>query len=221
LNDHEKSDMAKAMDELHAKLRPFFKQKGFRSRGRAFNRATSDGLTQVVNLQMGSFDLPGTTYFPGLRENRYGKFAINLGVYVPEVAKYLGGTTSSFVQEYQCCVRTRLGRLEPQQSNVWWDIRRDSGFVRELQERLGQDALQFFDRFGSRDAILTKYSSATEALYVGQPPRMVCAIILAKRGQVAEARALLAEQAKERRNPRHPAYVWALAARLGLGDLET
>jgi hypothetical protein len=221
LNGHEKSDLAKALDELQAKLRQFLKDKGFRTRGRAFNRATSDGLTQVVKLQMGSFDPPGTTYFPDLRENRYGKFAINLGVYVPEVAKYHGGgTASSFVQEYHCCLRTRLRRLEPQQSDVWWDIRQDDGFVGELQERLGQDAFPFFHRFETRDAILTEYKSAIKALFVGGPPRIVCAIILAERGQVADARALLAEQAKETGNPGHPAYVRALAEKLGLGDLE-
>jgi hypothetical protein len=209
------------MDELQAKLRPLLKDKGFRTRGRSFNRLTSDGLTQVVKLQMGGFDPPGTTYFPGLKENRYGMFAVNLGVYVPEVAKYLGGrTASSFVQEYQCCVRTRLGRLEPQHSGEWWDIRQDDGFVEELQERFGQGAFPFFDRFKSRDAILAEYKTATKPLLLGGPPRIVCAIILAERGAVADARALLAEQAKETGNPGHPAYVRALAKTLRLGDLE-
>jgi Domain of unknown function (DUF4304) len=110
LNGHEKPELAKAMDELQGKLRQFLKDKGFGTRGRAFNRATSDGLTQVVKLQMGSFDPPGTTYFAGLRENRYGKFAINLGVYVPEVAKHHGeGCASSFVQEYHCW--TEIGSI--------------------------------------------------------------------------------------------------------------
>jgi hypothetical protein len=43
---------------------------GFRARGRVLNRRTSDRLTEVVQIQMGSFDPPGTTYVPGLRENR-------------------------------------------------------------------------------------------------------------------------------------------------------
>ena len=40
---------------------------------------------------MGSFDPPGTTHIPGLRENLYGRFTVNLGVYVPEVARNHGG----------------------------------------------------------------------------------------------------------------------------------
>jgi Domain of unknown function (DUF4304) len=82
---------------------------GFRARGRVLNRRTSDRLTEVVQIQMGSFDPPGTTYVPGLRENRYGKFTINLGVFVPEVAERQGQKPpNSFVREYHCCVRTRL-----------------------------------------------------------------------------------------------------------------
>jgi hypothetical protein len=83
----EKSDLAKTLDELQGKLRSALAEYGFRARGRVLNRRTSDGMTEVVQIQMGSFDPPGTTYVPGLRENRYGKFAINLGVFVPEVAE--------------------------------------------------------------------------------------------------------------------------------------
>jgi len=73
-----KSDLVNQMDEIQAKLRPLLKDEGYRVRGRTFNRTTHDGLTQVLNFQMGSFDPPGTTYIPGLRENLYGKFTVNL-----------------------------------------------------------------------------------------------------------------------------------------------
>jgi hypothetical protein len=61
----EKSDLARTLDELQAKLRPALKERGFRAHGRAFNRLTSDGLTEVVRVQMGSFDPPGTIPIPG------------------------------------------------------------------------------------------------------------------------------------------------------------
>lgn len=52
---------------------------------------------------MGRSDPPGTTHIPGLRENLHGLFTRNLGVYVPEVAKY-GGRVGPrpWVQEYDC-----------------------------------------------------------------------------------------------------------------------
>lgn len=217
--DTEKSGPTKILDDLQSKLRSFLKQNGFRVRGRAFNRAASDGLTQVVQLQMGRFDPPGTTYIPGFRENLYGKFTINLGVYVPEVAKQRGGIASSFVQEYHCCVRARLRRLGPEQADIWWDIRLDDAIVGEIRQRLERDAFPFFDRFETRDAILTEWQRAASSPFAGAP-RIVCAVILAERGQIADARALLAEQARETKNPGHPAYVRALAEKLGLGILE-
>ena len=87
----EKSDLAKTLDELQVRLHPTLKEWGFRTRSRAFNRTSPDELTEVIQLQMGSFDLPGTTYIPGLRENRYGMFTINMGVFVPEIAEQHGG----------------------------------------------------------------------------------------------------------------------------------
>src|SRR5690606_24175664 len=86
-----KSAEVAAMDVIQRGVRPLLKEAGFRGSGRTFNRGTPDGLTQVVRFQMGSFDPPGTTDIPGLRENRYGWFTVNLGVYVPEVAKHHGG----------------------------------------------------------------------------------------------------------------------------------
>jgi len=59
---------------------------------------------------MGASDPPGTTDIPGLRETRHGLFTINLGVYVPEVARHhIGGGAKAWIQDFHCCVRTRLG----------------------------------------------------------------------------------------------------------------
>lgn len=216
----EKSDLARTLDELQAKLRPALKERGFRARGRAFNRLTSDGLTEVMQVQMGSFDPPGTIPIPGLRESRYGKFNVNLGVFVPEVAeRYGGGAPKSCVQEYHCCIRTRLGLLGPERRDVWWDIRAGEALAQELLQRLTRDAIPFFGKFETRDAILKQWLADPKAPYASTPSRIVCAIILAKRGRNEDARVLLAAQARETLNPGHPAYVRRLADKLGLGDL--
>jgi hypothetical protein len=150
-----KSELARAMDDIQKPLGLELKARRFNVRGRTFNKQLSDGLTQVINIQMGSFDPPGTTYHPGLRENLYGKFTVNLGVYVPEVAaNHGGGAAKKWVRG------------------------------------------------------------------AGGPPRTICAIILASRGDVNAARQLLLDQAKETRNPGHPAYVRGLAQKLGLGAID-
>lgn len=216
----QKSDLARTLDELQAKLRPTLKEWGFRARGRGFNRTTSDDLTDVIQLQMGSFDPPGTTYIPRLRENRYGMFTVNLGVFVPEVAEQYGsGAPKSFIQEYHCCVRTRLPLLGPEHRDVWWEIGSNDALVQEMLRRLTRDALPFFKQFESRDAILREWLGVAKSPFAIIPPRIACAIILVRRGQNDDARALLAAQAQETLNPGHPAYVRKLSEKLGLGDL--
>ena len=183
-----KSEPAKQMDALQAALRPALQRWGFRGRGRTFNRGTQDGLTQVISLQMGSFDPPGTTPIPGLSRILYGRFAINLGVYIPEVARYHGGgEAKAVVQEYNCCVRARIGGLGPEQSDLWWDLVQGASLAGEIQKRLERDGLPFLERFKSRDAVLHELMSPGGEAF-DRPARIVCGIILATRQRLDEAR---------------------------------
>jgi hypothetical protein len=196
------------------------KARAYKVRGRTFNRSTEDGLTQVVNLQMGASDPPGITYFPGLRENLHGLFTVNLGVYVPEVARFHGGGEArSWVQEYHCCVRARLGEASGDLQDMWWHARSDEDVVAVVYGRLELTGFPFLDRFGTRDKILAEWADETDRIGAMSPPRIVMAIILAERGQRERARELLARQVLETHNPGHPDYVRTLAAALGLGAL--
>jgi hypothetical protein len=165
---------------------------------------------------MGAFDPPGTTYFPGLRENLYGRFAVNLGVYVPEVARHHGGgEAKSVIHDYNCCIRTRLGRTMGKE--CWWEVSVSKPLITELLERLQNEAFPLFQRFGHRDRIINEFRTATDNTELMAVPRIVCAIILLNRGEREEARRLLEAQARDHtRNPSHPPYVVGLAKRLGI-----
>ena len=216
-----KSRLATKLDAIQRSITPMLKSRDFRVTGRTYNRLTADGLTQVVNLQMGSFDPPGTTYIPGLRDNLYGLFTVNLGVYVPEVAGFHGGgEAKSFVREYHCCLRARLGELGPEHADFWWSIDAGSVASDELLVRLKRDAFPYFERYESRTQIVSELEGHTENYSSGGPPRITCAIILARRGERERARVLLAEQANEPGNPGHSAYVRELAERIGVGQLD-
>lgn len=210
-----KSALAVSLDALQSHLNPLLREAGFRKHGRTYNRTTTDGLTHVLGFQMGAFDPPGTTYIPGLRDNLYGRFTINLGVHVPEVARNLGAREAKYIRDYNCSIRTRLGRVG--NKDFWWTISAIEPLVSDLQERLRSEALPFFQRFETRDQILTEFLTATDNTEIMAAPRIVCAIILLDRGDREAARELLAAQAREHtRNPRHPAYVIDLATRLGV-----
>jgi hypothetical protein len=215
-----RSDFARALDEVQQGLAPLLKEHGFRKRGRTYNGVSGDGLTLVVNLQMGPFDPPGMTYIPGLQENLYGLFTLNLGVFVPEVAKHqLRLEGKSWVQDYHCCVRARIGALGPEAADLWWPLSNAAALVPEVSRRLVRDGLPFLHRYQTRDQILAD-ADRLEAGGFGRPMKIVCAIILLGRGLNEAARRLLAEQAKDTWNPGHPQYVRELALRLGLGSLD-
>jgi hypothetical protein len=150
-----------------------------------------------------------------------GKFTVNLGIYVPEVAANRGGgALKDWVQEINCCIRSRLGQLGTEQTDIWWSIGQEEGAVEDLLPRIRHDAMFFFSRYESRDLILNELAGRTESIGAGGPPRIICAIPLASRGDVTSARELLSKQAKETRNPGHPAYVRSLAKKLGLGAID-
>lgn len=216
-----RSTYAQAVDEIQSALRPVLNAEGFKVRGRTFNRLTEDGLTQVISIQMGASNPPGTNYIPGLRENLHGLFTVNLGVYVPEVAKHRGGgEAKSWVQEYDCCVRARLGEASGEEHDVWWHARAEEAVIDDVRRRLEQAGLPFLNRYSSRERILAEWQDRSERLGAGGPPRIVMAIILAEHGRKDEARALLARQALETRNPGHPDYVRRLANQLSVGSLD-
>ena len=216
-----KSSYAHAVDEIQRAIRPLLRRRDFRVRGRTFNRQTEDGLTQVVNIQMGPSDPAGTSYIPGLRDNLHGLFAINLGVYVPEVARHHGGgQATSWVQEYHCCVRARLGELVGKGKEIWWHARADEEVIADVRRCLEDNGFPFLERFATRDRILAQWDRQSENMGASSPPRIVSAIILSERGQREHARKLLSQQVLETRNPGHPKYVRSLAEALGLGRLD-
>lgn len=208
-----RSEYAYAVDKIQRAVRPLLAECGFKVRGRTFNRVGTDGLTHVVNFQMGPSDPPGTTYVPGLTASLHGLFTINLGVYVPEVAEHqCGAKAGAWVQEHYCCVRGRLR----EDADVWWHARADDDIISDVSSSLETDGFGFFERFATRDQILHEWRNRSENMGASSPPRIVKAIILQSRGEAQEATQLLVAQAKETQNPGHPEYVRELASRLGL-----
>ena len=214
------SPFVKELDGIQRALKASLKEHGFKARGRTFNRETSDGLTQVINLQMGSFDPPGTTYIPGLREDLHGLFTVNLGVYIPEVAAlHGGGPAKGWIQAYNCAIRSRLGSASGRTQDLWWHVRNDAHVIADVQSLLMAYGLLFLDRFESRDKVLSDLAGHGENLEYCSVPRIISAIILTKRGQAAAATELMAAQAGEALNRNHAAYVRELAIKMGLGEI--
>jgi hypothetical protein len=206
------------MDSIQLRLKPMLHGEGFRARGRTFNRTTKDGLTQVVGLQMGQSDPPGTIHIPGLREDWYGRFWINLGVYIPEVAKANQWKAKDVVREYDCAIRTRVQSPNDGRDGNSWPIIPGDKVVGQVEAAIREIALPFFAGLQTRDQILQRWDGVAENDDFMAVPRIVCAVMLLERGNATAARTLLLVQAQEAKlnHPRHAAYVIELAKRLGV-----
>jgi len=225
-----KSELSERMAKLQNKLSAFMKERNFRVRARTYIRRTLDELTQVINVQMGRFDPPGTVHIPWLRENYYGQFTMNVGVYVPEVHMVqFGGKELKFIAEFNCCVDERLGMLAPEHADIWWNIPRDDKMseilLEELRGRLESDAFPFLARFETRDALLEEVLNPSgNPQLLGNRGRVICAIILAARGQVEDARDLLVAHREDHirgsGHPGHLKYLDELAVKLGMKGFE-
>lgn len=195
-------DNSRELKRLQQTLMLDLRALGFDGPARTLNRSTPDGLVHVVDFQIG---LRGMA----------GRFTVNVGVFVPEVARYTGASVSVPVEVSSCGIRARLGSLGPEGTDRWWRIRDEAAITRDVRERLHADAMPFLDRFNSRDAILSGLSDERDQRH-GSPPRIVKAVILATRGRAEDARRLLEAQIADTRVTGHVEFVKKLAAELGL-----
>jgi hypothetical protein len=76
---------ARKMEAAVVAVFSLIREHGFKKQRHRFNAEPEPGMTQVLTFQMGAHRPPGTTEIPGLREDLYGAFTINLGLHFEEV----------------------------------------------------------------------------------------------------------------------------------------
>ena len=154
-----KSAATIGLDEILAPIALFLKGQRFRKSGRTFNRQTPEGLVQVINFQMGQFPI-GNYVIPGIRENLYGKFTMNLGIVLPCIWRIeRHWEPKKFYQEYECEIRMRLGHIpDDDTSDSWWTISPPYEVISsEIGELLQLHGLSFLDGFSSYGNVLCEF----------------------------------------------------------------
>jgi hypothetical protein len=217
-----KSPYYLAVDQIQKDVQPYLRQEGFKRRGRSFNRTTTDGLVQVIQFVMGPSDPPGTTYVSGLTMNYHGLFWVELGVYIPEVARlHMRCETKSWVTASRCSIRIGLVNVAGYEKVIGWRAEHEDVIVDDVFVCLKDHGLPFMDRFESREKILAELHDKAEHLPEVNSPRIVSAIIHLERRNREAAFELLKAQALDSAisNPHHSTYVLELASRLGFQKL--
>jgi Domain of unknown function (DUF4304) len=197
---------------------------GFRKRGRNFNRLTEEGIVQVINLQVGPYEIgpPLPDDFAHLRPNLYGQFTVNLGVFVKECYEFLyNPAPKGAINETHCRIRRRLNPVDSHKQE-WWSLSLD---LNELVDDVGgailYTGIPFLERFSTRECILTDWIPFNETdERLSNVAHIDVAMILLAQGRREEARSLLREQIKATEMHNHIEYVRELSEKLGLGSLD-
>lgn len=141
------------LDAIQQSASKLLKPLGFRKSGRSFNRLMERGIVHVVNFQMGPFPI-GDYVIPGIRESLYGRFAVNLGVFVPCIyhMDYRFPLPKTISDGY-CSIRDRL---KDENQNEWFQFGLQ-GVAELVVHELETAGLAFFDLFNTHDEILRYY----------------------------------------------------------------
>lgn len=223
LNMALKSPATTARDAVLCGLQQLFEDRGFGRTGPLFNRTTQDGLTQVINFQLSRSNPPLSLPTSDRGPHSFGRFTVNLGVFIPEVAllSFPSGTSAP-IHEHDCEIRARLGKLGPERRELWWQLSADSLPTEDIRLRLERDGLPYLDKLSSRDAVLVELENPAPGTALLNP-KIARACILATRGQAADAHALLQSHVDEEfshgDNKIHIVNRYAL--KLGLGNLSS
>lgn len=150
----ENSDLAKSISTA---MRQVLKPAGFRKRANSFNRVARDGLVHHVSVQLGSYDPSGKHAVAGLLPDLYGRYRVNIGVFVPEMNRG-GPPRSTWINDYDCQLRWGLGDFLPGGFDQWWDLR-DRLSVEEVNRELTAKVLPYFEHFNSAEQLLDEWDA--------------------------------------------------------------
>lgn len=151
------STFAASMTQVVALAVSPLKAAGFRKRRNSFNRPLERGMTHVLNFQMGPFEPPGTEEIPPFRVNLHGRFTVNVGVFVPEMVIDEKLAPTTWVNEYDCQLRRRLGELMPAATDLWWSLDDPEEAAKVVGSAISSSALPWLERLATRDRVVDEY----------------------------------------------------------------
>ncbi|WP_411766169.1 DUF4304 domain-containing protein [Winogradskyella sp. A3E31] len=172
-----KIDYKKTLDEIQKLVHSELKVNGFKKKGRTHNRILENGIIQVVNFQMAKYEFESVVEIPGIRTNLYGNFAVNIGVFVPELYQLtFNQKPKAFIQEYDCEIRERINDYASGKE-YWFSLGTDYKKTAEfIIEKLKSDVKNWFDRFDDRRKIVSELTESKEIKF--SPREKLCGAII-------------------------------------------
>lgn len=200
------TDNRATMAAAIAVIFPALREMGFRRSHGTLNRVTDDGVTHVVNFQLGQ------------RGATAGRFAVNLGVFVPEMVIDPAAMPKPPVKEYECQLRVRLEEIAPGAPG-WWPLTTPEATAAAVGPVLEARGLPWLGRLATREDVVRVYEH-DGARVLGMAPiaPVEIAFLLAETDRAA-AETLLRGYLAEGRRPEHLAWLAPHLAARGFGEL--
>jgi hypothetical protein len=208
--------MAALVKDIHPRL----KEAGFRKRRHTFNRSAEPGVVQVLNFQMGQKLPPGINPIPRLRPDLHGLFTVNLGVAIEEAwllsKREQPAQFPTFLNDYDCDIRERLGRLLGEQQDVWWKLRRDrTKLATDIGDAILEQGTAWLETRGTREAILRIWDNGG-LTDLPTPTALPIVMILRHLNRPAQAEETLRSYYEGITLAPHKRYVHDVAGHLGI-----
>lgn len=133
------SDTGKRIDSIiKLGLGDALKSLGFKKQARNFRRIEPDGSILVINIQSSLYNETGR-----------GVFTVNLGRYLPDMAREMEREVHDKPKEHECHARIRIGRLLPGiEADYWWQVDARSNLdalAAELKEAVILHGIAWFE----------------------------------------------------------------------------
>jgi hypothetical protein len=215
-----KSEYSIILDQILFELNDFYKGSGFRRKGHTYNRTLDFSIVHVINFQMGAYHFEQGYEIPGLRYNLYGRFTVNIGIFIPPVYKLdIGKDVPKFISELHCQIRQRIGHLLPIQRDCWWTLKAKPQIIAtDMRNHFNKFVFPFLERFSSEDAIMSEWEKNKNFQFATctPAPKVMLAFILFSQGKCSHAHLILHEEYTESKMPEYAQRIKNIAAQLGL-----
>lgn len=196
-----------SMEDVLRELAPVLKGAGFRKQRHTFSRRMTEGILHAIRFQLGQ---PG-----GSAE---GRFAVNLGVFVPEMAFEGIHVLERRIAPEHCHLKLRLEHVVPHETELWWPLH-DPEVTARLRAELETHGLGWLDRFRTHADLIEEYSRAGwRPLGMGPVGQVRMAWLLSTSDRDASEELIRSFMA-ERHDPAHLDWLRTLLAMRSLDHL--
>ncbi len=213
------SKFVEAIDQIQNALAPLLKEQAFKKKGRTYNKKINNDVTNVINFQMGQYQIGPLSPLPELRDDKYGQFTVNLGVYLPAITELeRTAAKQNIVQEYDCQIRQRLSALAHEGRDIWWDLHANpEAIANEIRNFLNLYGFPFFGRFSNYQKIISHFKQHGDLPFNTKGrSQLVSGLIFIKRGDRDNAANLFQQVYDGSLNHPFHKYVKSVSEKVGL-----